>query len=364
MTKQETVIKHQKTTVVVEKEERIKIEESTSNKIETKQHTIFMDNFFNNFNLLNLFYKWKWHLVIIVIIAIVLSAIFSGPFFITPKFKSYAVLYPTNVFPYSDESETEQMLQLIYGRDIQDSLIKIFDLAKHYEIDSTYEYFYSTIQWEFSKNVSIRKTEFESIRIEVLDKDPYVARNMVNEMIRLYNQKVRALHKNKFYEVMINYKQLLDEKRFALDSIQKRIYKLATEYGLLDYKSQSEQVTKGFLRTVDGANASRINTAGVLELKENIEKKGAELLVLTELARSESDGYSEFKLDYDNALLSYNREYTHCSVITKPYVADKKSYPVRWIIVLLSAFAAFVFALIVIAIIENTRLRKSSRLTV
>jgi len=358
-TQKEAEIKHQKATVVVEKEERTKIEESTSNRIETKQHTLFMDNFFNNFNLLNLFYKWKWHLVIIVIIAIVLSAIFSGPLFITPKFKSYAILYPANVFPYSDESETEQMLQLIHGRDIQDSLIRIFNLAEHYKIDSTYEYFYSTIQWEFSKNVSIRKTEFESIRIEVLDKDPYVARNMINDMIRLYNQKVRALHKNKFYEVMINYKQLVNEKRFALDSIQKRIYKLATEYGLLDYKSQSEQVTKGFLRTVDGANASQINTSGVLELKENIEKKGAELLVLTELARSESDGYSEFKLDYDNALLSYNREYTHCSVITKPYVADKKSYPVRWIIVLLSAFAAFVFALIVIAIIENTRLKKS-----
>ena len=252
------------------------------------------------------------------------------------------------------------MLQMIRGRDIQDSLIKSFALAEHYEIDSSYVYFYSTIQWEFSQNVHIKKTEFESIRIEVLDKDPFVAKNMVDEMIRLYNQKVRSLHKQKFYEVMVNYQKLLNHKRFVLDSIQKRIYVLATEYGLLDYKSQSEQVTKGFLRTVDGANSARINTPEVIKLKDNIERKGAEMIVLTELARSESDGYSEFKLDYDNALLQYNREYTHCSVITRPYVADKKSYPVRWMIVLVSAFAAFIFTLIVVAIIENTRLKRSN----
>ncbi len=356
----EKEVKHQVVNEVSEKERVVKTDESTSNKIETKKHTIYMDNFFNNFNLLNLFIKWKWHLLIIVVIAVVLSAIFSGPFFITPKFKSYAVLYPSNVFPYSDESETEQMLQLIQGRDIQDSLIRMFNLADHYEIDSTYKYFYSSILWEYGNNVSIRKTEFESIRIEVLDSDPYIARNMINEMIRLYNLKVRALHKSKFYEVMINYKGILDEKRFVLDSIQKRIYVLATEYGLLDYKSQSEEVTKGFLRTVDGSNASRINTPEVLKLKDNIENKGAELLVLTELARSESDGYSEFKLDYDEALLSYNREFTHCTVVTKPYVADKKSYPVRWMIVLFSAFAVFLFALIIVAIIENTRFKKAN----
>lgn len=347
-------------TLLINKEKRKKNIEDSSNKIETKNRTIYMDNFFNNFNLLNLLYKWKWHLVIIVVIAVVLSAIFSGPFFITPKFKSYAILYPSNVFPYSDESETEQMLQLIQGRDIQDSLIRIYNLADHYKIDSSYKYFYSTVLWEYSKNVSIKKTEFESIRIEVLDTDPYIAKNMIEEMIRLYNEKVRSLHKKKFYEVMINYKKLLDHKRFVLDSIQKRIHELATEYGLLDYKSQSEEVTKGFLRTVDGSNAARINTPEVLKLKENIEKKGSELLVLTELARSESDGYSEFKLDYDNALLAYNREYTHCTVVTKPYIADKKSYPVRWVIVLVSAFAAIIFALIVIAIIENTRLKKAN----
>jgi len=352
--------KHQVYGVVKERKSTVQPEENTNNKIETKTHTIYMDNFFNNFNLLNIFYKWKWHLVIIVILAVVLSAIFSGPSFITPKYKSYAILYPSNVFPYSDESETEQMLQLIQGRDIQDSLIHIFNLADHYKIDSSYKYFYSTMLWEYSENVSIRKTEFESIRIEVLDSDPYTAKRMIDEMIRLYNQKVRTLHKNKFYEVMRNYKKTLIDKRFVLDSIQKKIYELATEYGLLDYKSQSEEVTKGFLRTIDGSNISRINTPEVLKLKENIEKKGAELLVLTELARSEADGYSEFKLDYDNALLQYNREYTHCSVITKPYVADKKSYPIRWMIVLVSAIAVLIFSLVIIAIIENTRFKKAN----
>ena len=45
-----------------------------SHKVEIKNHTIYMDNFFNNFNLLNLLIKWKWHLLIVVIISVILSS--------------------------------------------------------------------------------------------------------------------------------------------------------------------------------------------------------------------------------------------------------------------------------------------------
>jgi diguanylate cyclase (GGDEF)-like protein len=94
--------------------------------------------------------------------------------FITPKFKSFGIVYPSNISSYSDESETEQMLQILQSGDIRDSVIRKFNLSKHYEIDSTYKYFVSTIIWEYSQNVKVSKTPYEGINIEVMDKDPKI----------------------------------------------------------------------------------------------------------------------------------------------------------------------------------------------
>jgi len=90
-----------------------------------------MERYFNNTNLINLLLKWRIHLMVILAVALVLAVIFSSPFFITPKFKSVGVVYPANVSPYSEESETEQMFQILQSQDIMDSVITKYDLSKH-----------------------------------------------------------------------------------------------------------------------------------------------------------------------------------------------------------------------------------------
>ena len=72
-----------------------------------------MDNNFNNLSLVQLIFKWKWHILIITVVAALCGAIFSGSAFITPLYKSEAIAYPANTSPYSEEDRTEQMLQII-----------------------------------------------------------------------------------------------------------------------------------------------------------------------------------------------------------------------------------------------------------
>jgi capsule polysaccharide export protein KpsE/RkpR len=74
--------------------------------------------------------------------------------------------------------------------------------------------------------------------------------------------------------------------------------------------------------------------------------------------------YSAFKLDYDRAVLDLNRNYTYVNVLNKPFVADKKGYPVRWVIVVVSALASLFVAVIVIGIIESRRKRPEKHTTV
>ncbi len=51
--------------------------------------------------------------------------------------------------------------------------------------------------------------------------------------------------------------------------------------------------------------------------------------------------------------MDHDRKFTYTNVITEPFVADKKSYPVRWLIVVITALASFFVALIAIMVIEN-----------
>ena len=300
-------------------------------------------------------FKWKWHLGVILLASVILAAIFSSPFFITPKFKSFAVVYPANISEYSDESETEQMFQILQSQDIKDSVMKKFNLPKHYEIDPGYQYYRTAINYEYGQNVKINKTPYDAIRIEVLDKDPQLAADMVNAIIDFFNLKVRAMHRGKYYEVILMYENLLAQKQKNIDEIQDELIELSTEYGLLSYDQTSEQVMRGYLQTIMGANKSNINMKEVNRLKENMEKYGGELIILVESLKLEVKTYATFKVEYEDTWRFYYSDLTYSNVITSPFPSDKKASPIRWLIVAITAMVTFFFSLIIVLIIENYR---------
>jgi capsular polysaccharide biosynthesis protein len=317
-----------------------------------------MENYFNNLSLMKIFLKWKWHLLIIAVVAAVLAIIFSSSFFITPKFKSYALVYPSNIAPYSDESESEQMLQWLQSKDVTDSIIKKYDLSKHYEIDPSYKYYYSTMMYLYKENVKINKTQWESIEIEVTDKDPVVAYNMVNSIIDFCNLKIRNIHKEKYGEVVKSLGWSLKEKKHELDSVENALSTLRKDYDLYDYESQAREITRGFLKTYDGSTSSR-PTQDVNIMKSNFEQKAGELAVLTQRRADIMRIYSEFELKYDMAVYDAEKEFTFLNVVTSPTIADKKSYPVRWLIMVYSVVAAVFFSVVIISVKENRKINQA-----
>ncbi len=315
-----------------------------------------MDSFFSSKNIIDVVLKWKMQLVVVIIAAILLSALFSSPIFITPLYKSNCLLYPSNVSPYSDESETEQSVEIFQSRDIRDSLVKKFNLAKHWELDSAYTHFESTLSWIYSQRVHVNKTPFEAVEIEILDKDPVMARDLINAMLDAYNKKIRAMHKQKFGEVVSNYNYIMGVKKVYMDSLKNKTQELGMKYGILQYEAQTREVLRAYLSTGGGS----VRSAEAKAMKKNLEEKGGEMLVLGEMIKSESGTFSAMKLDADRALLDYNREYTYVNVLSKPFVADKKAYPIRWLIVVFSTLAAFFMAVLIIGLIERGKFRSLS----
>lgn len=303
-----------------------------------------MDNYFNNTSLFKVIFKWKWHIIAITVIAAVLGAVFSSPTFITPKYKSEAILYPSNVSAYSDETFTEQMLQIMESQDIMDSVVENFDLMKHYEIGKDYKYWKTALIGEYRDNVSISKTPYDAVKIKVLDKDPQIACDMVNDIIRLYDQKVGKLHKIKRWETVQMYKKQLDEKNVFIDSLKKELSEITSNNDIINYSYLSGENSIAYFNS---------------NLKKDNETNDflPEVISLIELLSNENMNYTDIRLEYEQELRFYNADMTFSNIISEPFAADKKSYPVRWVIVSLCSISAFILSIFVIYTLDRKELQ-------
>ncbi|HEY9113280.1 MAG TPA: hypothetical protein VIN10_01185 [Bacteroidales bacterium] len=340
-----------------------KIEEYRQEQSENKNSTIEniqfeMEKYFNSFNLLKLIVRWKYHLLIIVGASALLATLFSSPLFITPMFKSVAIAYPANIEPYSDESETEQMLQIVNSHEIMDSVIKKFNLAKHYDLDENYKYFQTIMYYEYKQNVSISKTSYESVMIEVMDKSPDTAAKIAQAILDFYDIKIANLHKSKYKEVLEMYTNQMLMKQKSLDSLKNIMYVLGTEYGIFEYDYQSQEITKGLLKT--GNSGGYVDTKLVNKLATSMQEKSGQLVEVVQMIQNEATAYVDLKQDYEMTQRFYNSKMTYSNIIAKPFPADKKSYPVRWLIVVIVSLASFAFAMLTILFIENRKYRMES----
>lgn len=313
-----------------------------------------MENFFSSKSLISLFFKWKWHLLIVAAAAALISLIVSSPWIVKPKYKAISVVYPSNIAPYSDESETEQMLQWINSKDVRDSVIKALKLDKYYGIDSTYEYYSSTMAYLYDKNVKINKTQFESIEIIVFDWDKEFAKKISVAIFTAVDNKIRAIHTQKYNEVAGSYKKFLDAKKKEIDSVKNLARELSSKSGIYSVIGQSEEITRGVLRTVDGGGGA-INSGEVQRLKSGMEQNGSDLLFLNYRIQGLAEEYSEMAQKYDQAMFDANKKYTFLNIVTPPQVSDKPAYPKRLFIMVYFILTALLVTVIAIAIIEKRR---------
>ncbi len=302
-----------------------------------------METFFKNKSIVNLLNKWKIHLIIITVVAIAIGVFISSPIVMTPKYKSTGIIYPVNTYAYSKESTTEQMLQVLNSNDIKERMLKSFDLAKHYKLDTLNPQFYTYFLAEYSDNVSVNKTEYESVEIKVLDENPKIACFMVDSIIRFYDDKIASLHKSKQKEMIEISKSEVYKKQIELDSLEKLIKEYRQKYGIMNYNSQVLEATKGELT---GNNQAKV-------LFKNLQDYGVDYQRIDSMVYNVRKEVIFNKYTLDNAIREYNKRISYSQIISTPYPADKKSYPIRWLVVALTVISSLIFSVIVIALIES-----------
>ena len=143
---------------------------------------------------------------------------------------------------------------------------------------------------------------------------------------------------------------MYDSKMREIDSLGTILKNYRTEYGMLDMTAQVEKYTEAIYsgRSLDEART----------VLGNWQEYGAEYHKNDSLFYYALSDMHIAKSTYENALRDANKVQTFSHVISKPFPADKKSYPVRWLIVLFSVLGAFLTGTIVISLIEGAKKSK------
>ncbi|MGM0648913.1 MAG: hypothetical protein ACQES1_00230 [Bacteroidota bacterium] len=311
-----------------------------------------MENYFKNKNMFDLINRWKYHLIIIMVVAGALGILFSSSIFIQPKFESKAILYPFNVITLSEESETEQMLEVIKSSDIQFKIYDAFDLGKHYGIDPDDPKYQTNLKNQFDNNITFNKTSNEAIEITVMDTDPQIASDIVDSIIAFYNQKQLQLNKLKSKEQVHIYRNEVNKKMAEVDSLTDRLQSFREEKEMLHYDLEVEYYTEAL------AHGRSLNQAR--EELGKWQEFGGEYLKTDSLLWNAMKDHHELKKELEAYIMDTSKQITYAHVVAEPFPADKKSYPIRWAIVLLSILGAFVAGLFILILIDKAIISRTS----
>ena len=335
--------------------------------------------------IVKLLLKNKLNILIILVLAVVLAILFSSQLFIKPLYKSSVILYPTTTYSASkavmntnnliyvdpleigDESQTEHMMQILNSGIIRDKIIEKYDLMNHYGIDNNCEYKQSKLIKAYEDKIRIKRTEYNSVKIIVLDTDPEIASNIANDIAALFdetmNEMQREISAKAFEIVEREYNNTIDEINVLEDSL-----KYYREKGIYNYDIQintlSQQLATELAKGNDkGAknienqinklsqNGHRYNDISkAFQIKENEFNERTNKFI--SISQRRSNNMELLKTKYDDARLNATETIPHKLVITNAYISDKPVYPIRWVIVTVTFFATLIIIIMVLAAFE------------
>jgi uncharacterized protein involved in exopolysaccharide biosynthesis len=129
--------------------------------------------------------------------------------------------------------------------------------------------------------------------------------------------------------------------------------KVINEFGLFDYESQSEVTSEQYAIAISKGDQRAIKS--LEEKLKIIGKYGSAYVSLRDNMYMQRKQLNLLKSKFDEAKVDAEQILPQKFVVSNAFPAEKKSYPVRWVIVVVSALATFLIAIIAMLIIENIR---------
>jgi len=309
--------------------------------------------------------KWRFVLLTTSLLAMISAAGFS--LLIEDKYESSVILFPSTTtsisrallndenyrekdfLEFGEEEEAEQLIQILKSNEIRDHIIKKFDLMNHYDIDPESKYRRTKLIQEYESNIDFYRTKFMSVKIEVLDINKDYAANIANEIAQMVdevrNRMLKKVAKQAFEIVEVEYKKLTSEINKMEDTLN-----TIRGLGIQDYETQVEVLSEQYGAALVNNN---FKAAKILENKlDTISKYGGKYLSLVQQLEYEREKLSDLRKVYAEARVNAESTIDQKFVVNEAFPSEKATYPIRWLIVVASTIATFLFTMIVLILVD------------
>ena len=323
--------------------------------------------YFDSSNFIVFTYKYRKAISVIVAISIVVSTIVS--YIIPKKYESVAKVYPSStnsiaqailsttpgnqadIMEFGEEEKTEQLLEVLASEKVKSRIITEFNLLKHYNIDSnTSNTPLTDLQEKYKNNISFKRNINMAIEITVLDVNPDTASLIANRIVALADEvmnEIRSKRNVQAYEIV---KKIYLQKVAQINTMEDSIKFIMTN-GVIDVSGQAEVYSDAHAIALSKGNKTG---AIALEKKLNtISKYGAQFISLNEKLIVEQKMLSELKAKYTEAKVDVEEKIENVFIVTNAVPAEKNSYPIKWLIVLLSTIGGLVMGILSITVYEQ-----------
>ena len=296
----------------------------------------------NTLYLIEFLWKKKKSIITAGIIAGVISIIVS--LIIQEKFESSVTLYPAksssvtfnevitedqSVSKFGEEEEAEQMLQILESGNIRSKIISKYDLLNHYEIDVTGKYVNTDLNKTYYENISFKRNNNGAVIITVMDKSPDTAALIANDIASLYDSTKNAMiHERALTDFNIK-KEKLNKLKLEMQQLRDTMSALTSLGVVTDDAYQA--LTEAYINAKNPSIQKKFQ-----DKIEMTDQFGSVLKSFQVKVEFLSERLATMETSYEQAESDANSFLSHKFIVEKAYPAEKKSYPVRWLIVVMS----------------------------
>lgn len=312
-------------------------------------------------DLLKVIFRWRKLFLIVILLSVTVSVIITSPAFMPPLYKSETIIYPPATYStkalaefdlrLGADKDIDEHIQMLKSGILRDSIIKKYNLLEHYSIDPNSTSKRADLHAIYDDRVKIERTRYNSISVTVYDTDPEVAAKIAADIVKTGDDV-------KGYIIKQNL-------RIAYRTVEKEYYDKIREFDAMG--AEIKLFTAGEIKT-DAFDALNKNTTeklnNQLELRNAIKraqgKSNKPLLDLLYNYEAKWNALNELQESMTIATAKLNNKINSSYIVTPAEIADRKSSPLRSVIIIVATLGSLLVALLITIAIENlSRIRET-----
>ncbi|MBO4543531.1 MAG: hypothetical protein J5725_10175 [Bacteroidales bacterium] len=310
-------------------------------------------------NLFVLIFK-HWKLLIIVAIATIVVS-FACACLIPPQFKSTVILLPTStnavsqvvlaegnyneeldVTQFGDDMSVDRMVQILNSRYIKDHLIQKFDLIAYYDLDTTTKYWKTKLYKNMQGDIKCARNSYLGVEVSVANKNPQMAADMANEIANYYDTLKHQIITQRTHRAFEIVQAEMDSLEILIEKTSDSL-SIVMAHGVYDYETQSERLYQQYAKEVAAGNQTAINRLDK-ELK-TLQEWGPLSFSLKEQIVNLREYQQVLQSKKQMARVDMQYALSQKFVVEYAVPSDKKFYPKKIMIVLVSTISMLVLTL-------------------